>query len=638
MVADPRGVQAPESHLVANIVWKIETRGYGGYSALELRGEYELIPAAQTAKTPAGRNYEEKHGRTVLYLLKLRDGGLVRGEGKFGDEIATYRPSPQGVFPGASKDTDPQEGVVVEWPGAAGASGVLTRRLDGKLEMHVVGPAVEMVNGAAEEAAGCWATWPTLEIPPGDFSSSRGTPRTFSEKVKMPEAPDCSGTMRVDIAIMLDVEAVMTVKKRPDAPAWLPRGSILGETDPGSDVSIEVRLQPKDRPGSPSPERAKFRFELSDVSSEPGVAMNWPPKEKVKGTPDLAIEDVRNPDFDVKTSWTTEGGRAGASASTKEKTTTAQVVVSSFDFGGHGTLKVWADLEGGGTVRAHLEGQSRVEELKLPEDEDGNFVADFWERTRGIRGLADEDDTPRGDPTCNAGDGFSLYEEYRGFFTRGAHVRTEPSQKDLFVFVAPELPVEAFYGVGVFADKTGIATHVVRLNEMGEDRVMNFNSGSGHLIDQHGLRVGASQLSGGFAGKAKLGPPAFVPWVNLRDDLGLGTESTTVHELGHAVSIPHHGDGDYPALFKKGELPGLEEDKTLWVAVQGGEHSGEEECFMSYRNAKVVKTAAGKYELYPARPTRRTLFCTTKGSNPVAGAATNGNCMAKICVSDRGYR
>ncbi len=153
--------------------------------------------------------------------------------------------------------------------------------------------------------------------------------------------------------------------------------------------------------------------------------------------------------------------------------------------------------------------------VTLPLDGNGNGIADCWEKAHGIWPCAadsDDDGEPKGKAP---GDGFSAYEEYRGFFVKGRHGRLDPNTKDLFVHDPDGLAENAGFG-----QVTGLAVHYVEPEEgrcTGTDdraRVVNFRSGFSHLVDQHCLWIRKDTLPepdpfnwGACEGPPEIGPP-----------------------------------------------------------------------------------------------------------------------------------
>jgi hypothetical protein len=471
-----------------------------------------------------------------------------------------------------------------------------------------------------------------------------------------------------------DVEAVMIPEEEYEE--WLPEGRRDGREDEAglTPLRVKVKLHPKGKPKEEVSRKATFRFELVDVSNEPGVCINWPHQDnaELKGTPDLAIEDIYNPKLTVEATWQTKRGKAGPKAETKTTDTEAEVIISSFDYGAYGTLKIYAELEGGGTAVAYLKDRPSVKELKLPKDENNNHIADKWERDKGVMGAkedSDEDMIPRGDGT--KGDGLSVFEEYRGTMALDdqgieKHVRTHPKKKTLFINYT-DMP-DAKPGVELFQNATGLEIISIDEKQYGNNthRLININSKTGRSeIPQHGLYLKSTQLDQYTGGRSPIGPPKFVDKV----EIGIGSEhpDTIAHELGHAVGMPHHGNKNYWCVMVReggrhckdnvryNRVPENYTGPTLSsVAVWQGQNSGGEECIMRYGTAGFIeKIERGRtlyfvYDFPDGKPDKdRTRFCRNdKGTGvndsnrkpwPKAGNATPGcgNNLGYIRISDK---
>jgi len=443
---------------------------------------------------------------------------------------------------------------------------------------------------------------------------------------------------------------------------WVPEAG-EDEAQPGNTLTIRARVYKHNEPAEQSPKKARFRFELSGVSHEKGVCMNWP--QLVKGGRDLKIDPTRNLELDV--------ARDGMSATSKELSYDAFLVVTSYDWGGWGTLMVTAYPEGHETVSAHLEGNKSKYELAIPKDEDGNHIADSWEDTNVLgTAIADADDdfAPVGDE--HQGDGLSTYEEYRGFRVQGQHIRTEPFQKDLFIWDPSDL------GLGYF-DDSRITTRLVKADEFDlqsgapNPRVINFNRGYASAGAQHLLYLKNEKLEGDYGSAAGTGPgvPKTCHTVLIdrsrcleKDEQELLT--TIAHELAHGCNVEHHGDN-----YKIKEWQSLENDRKTWsnwrpdprgkaadVAAQGGEESGVEQCIMRYDAATFYENANGSFrwkrpdgtlqrgDEYGFAEASGNIFCDDKKGTGVnapmgyrrvskAGDATKGICRRQFCVNDR---
>ena len=72
---------------------------------------------------------------------------------------------------------------------------------------------------------------------------------------------------------------------------WYPEAGAT-EKDPGSKLTFDVRLTDPEKPGELSKLKARWRFELLDVSHEPGTCLNAP-IDGPKRTADLGFEADR---------------------------------------------------------------------------------------------------------------------------------------------------------------------------------------------------------------------------------------------------------------------------------------------------------------------------------------------------------
>lgn len=383
--------------------------------------------------------------------------------------------------------------------------------------------------------------------------------------------------------------------------SWLPEAG-GNEKTPGNGIPVSVRIEAKDKPNDKAAYTATFKFELVDVSKEKGICTNYP----LNGTDDfdLKINPELNADLTVSAD--------GQSAESKSGLQQTVVFISAHDWGAYGKLKVTAKLSNGQEVVAYIEGDKDKKSLRIPMDENENRVADAWEKAKGIfeknlDPLWDEDNQPANQR--RNGDGYTLYEEYRGFKTLAKnHVRTSPLKKDLFVYDADGL-VKEYYEPH---NPAKLALHYVNPTMMqytGEaknpsNRRVNFNSGTYQYAKQYALNVRKwTSAKDGVYGLAedthavseaagKEGEVAkFIQWSDeisgydyyrtleqpLKDiylvkispseierfvRLMVGSQnqvlrqqvftkiitSTVIHEVGHAIGIRHHANDDVKGL------------------------------------------------------------------------------------------
>ena len=493
-----------------------------------------------------------------------------------------------------------------------------------------------------------------------------------------------------------EVEAIIIPQPdgKPPYEEWVPEGG-PDEDTPGNTITFKVKLQKKGQPNSIPAQKAQFEFELENVSHEPGVCLNWPPKSQVKDPADFDLRIVmpnsRNPQ-NLQNTLLESVGKNGQSATSRPKLSEADLTLTSYDYGAYGKLKITVQLQDGSPpFDAHLEGKPDVTEVAIPLDNNGNHIADAWEKSFYLSNTsetADDDSDPQGDGT--PGDGLSLYEEYRGFMVKGQHIRTRPDEKDIFICDQNGLGTGLFY-------LSGLTIHLVDLTEFDtevdsetpNEFVINFNHGTAHLGQQHVLYMMQGSAGDGNEGRNWTagqgpGPPKHVQFISvdvesIRDgeendqDFQAHLDSTIAHELAHGTNVFHHGDDNYSICGEAGQKCSLQHwDGNGWVpvgvgsdsgqtiVVTGGQNSGEQDCIMRYtggsyyearhggeyrwqkRTGKVLTTVTG-YD-YGDPEKDGTIFCDDNigtGVNapdfrpaPKAGAASRGNCKRQFCVND----
>ena len=459
----------------------------------------------------------------------------------------------------------------------------------------------------------------------------------------------------------LELSLTVIISPTPPAPVKLllkPTGPVpygewrplcgKSETVKGNDLPVDWKIT--EEGGDPSrPAKArKVVFRLLETSKEPGVCMNWPLHPKADPDFDLKFAPPRGNNFATLTGQelTVSAPEAGAGNGT--------VTVECFDAGANGVLVAEATLEDGRIVKGTVEGTG-AERLMIPDFEPGRSrIARGW-RTKHAPGKednADDETAPEGDG--QPGDGFTVYEEYRGFWMDDEWWETDPKVKDLFI--QNKLGALAYSGINLFATATQL--HVYQRLDPGDvkpDRVMNFNtSGYAHLVDQHCIIVtegGSAAINSSVCNAALFarfpGPPKNTADVSmlpsmLRDLLPTWqrrngesylvaiTDACIAHELGHGLGIRHHGSSDKwdttwtfresgnggYEMFEGGSRIFIREERTrrlllpadlpfgsdksmrIWVGELHGQHSGEEACIMRYDVARAYRALADRQLLY----------------------------------------
>lgn len=399
------------------------------------------------------------------------------------------------------------------------------------------------------------------------------------------------------------------------------------------------------KPGPPK----KIVFKLSGVSHERGVCMN----KGDQTTPDLYFEG-QSADFVLS------GGEKGFyDTATARNAATWQVVdVTSDDYGAYG----WIEASCDGCEKISPNGP-----VSIPLDENNNTIADSAPQDdNGASPRTDKDELPEADKK-HPGDGYSNYEEYRGFFVGGVYVRTDIHHKDLMV------NNQTGESLGWYPT-SGIICRLINKDEMWGNREVNFNRGHATTGAQHGLIIALDKtgiLQEGTMGKTymrdenSMGPPGNVDLILLKE----WTERRVAHEMGHATCVWHHGEmypeatkiydtkvgffsGDNPLAagledflrWRKGlpsqTLCGRTLPHSFWIHEKGGTQSGDVNCVMKYVHYCNVYVDHGTYLCWPADVDGRH-FCTSKtgtsynANGAVGGDAIAGNCLGQIRVNDK---
>jgi hypothetical protein len=340
---------------------------------------------------------------------------------------------------------------------------------------------------------------------------------------------------------------------------WRPE-ALFDEETPTSPITIEAHLQNDDGSALKTTDKAtRFIFELTKVSHEPGIAMNSPITNP-KATADLRFVAEENKKLIVS------GAENNIAATPPASYTAASAVVSSFDWGAWGAVKITAELADGRVLEGYLKGDKNQKPIRLPKRSAESKIADAWKTQTGVNKPDDDDSEkdPKGLQDCD-GDGLTLYEEYRGFLEDGTHIEGNPTKKDLFIRNDGGSIMEP--GIWLFSDLTGLEVHKdVKGDELDTNaRTINANHGEApHRVDQHGvvLRI-CSGIDGGGTILNQDGVHARPGLVNViciqpPDSAGTLTKQfnltasdaifsydvAVAHELLHASGVEHHGDAD----------------------------------------------------------------------------------------------
>jgi hypothetical protein len=207
----------------------------------------------------------------------------------------------------------------------------------------------------------------------------------------------------------------------------------------------------------------KIKFLLSDPTSLPVISahVGWCSNAGDDTDDDLQILEDDNPDFDIEI---LDSGHVVATTIVNRNSAT--IVVSCFDYGAHSKVSAKGVLMEGTTEveypavvlydKENPENPVTLNDTRpyacIPYDEDGDNMADSWEAQFVGHGGIDkigkmteshDDDYAYGNTSTNrhisTGDGFTAFDEYRGFVTQDGYKRTDPTQKDVYIRVEDSL-------------------------------------------------------------------------------------------------------------------------------------------------------------------------------------------------------
>ncbi len=453
--------------------------------------------------------------------------------------------------------------------------------------------ATQFVDGVQETIQGCGNSTSkilnTSQWGPSTFPAMLGLPLpsqigplsgnlTFTAPGGLGEPISWTVTWNVTPNINWDVLLITS----PDYADWRPMGG-KNETDVSEGIlGVNVYTVDKDTGESDAGVSVSgWKVELKDVSHEPGVSMNYPPKKKLMSPApaDLDFKDLNGGIFPNAT--VSDDGLTITVTPDPSTGNQFAFFMNSRDWGAWGTLNITTRIAGQ-TIKAHFAGDDTTDIL-LPKRQQDSHIADNWKADKNIPlETADSDDSesdPVGYQSCT-GDGLTLYEEYRGFMENGKHIEGDPTKKDFFVQNIGGGDLKP--GIRKFTALTGLNVHKdllkdemdgVQGTQLG-DRLINFNHDQGaHEVDQHGVVIAVcGATNGGVTTLTQTGVhgrPGLVTGICMEsrggggafDAHSLGAGNThhgiitptaatqqydvgVAHELSHSVGVDHHGDGD----------------------------------------------------------------------------------------------
>ena len=227
--------------------------------------------------------------------------------------------------------------------------------------------------------------------------------------------------------------------------------------------------------------------------------------------------------------------------------------------------------------------------LNVPADKNANHIADAWEKAIGVDDKPanwDEDPKPAGQ--ARNGDGYTLFEEYRGFVEilggQKSYARFDPFTKDVFVYDPEGLHQKYYWPENPsklrwhYVDQTMMPFSTALIDP--NSRWMNSNTGENtdrFYARQYAIRVKSNQTPVDYAGtslsindvRASHGKPpiegySWMPACKNAQSAEIETGSitaayqsikstplrtrivenqlkiTAIHEIGHMLEVIHH--------------------------------------------------------------------------------------------------
>ncbi|MEO1434623.1 MAG: hypothetical protein AAFV80_03750, partial [Bacteroidota bacterium] len=333
---------------------------------------------------------------------------------------------------------------------------------------------------------------------------------------------------------------------------------------------------------------------------------------------------------------------------------------------------------------------------KIPKDDKSNRMGDSSPHNKYADGLTDlnrdRDDkgvTAFGKPPVeNRGDGYTLFEEYRGFMVcqsntncnRSKHVRTDPKERTLFLTSGLDFTFKLFLnasGVRVYRMEREYHMDETRWVNRFEENMFVFGGKQYGLIIEPGAATFNGEDNLGrchWEGGAEFANLKFASRIEINMEMigngGYRSEEVVAHEIGHACGIEHHGKSKKFDLVcfqrpRTNDCFGSGKGTMAYFAEDGTQNSGNLRCFMRYEQNFFYKkpgtnirkctadcdTLAGPDDVYEdfdvvvdlPRGTElpgdvgisaRNLLCNDTGENSPAGkcAPGAGNCFSKLKI------
>ena len=326
---------------------------------------------------------------------------------------------------------------------------------------------------------------------------------------------------------------------------WMPEGYRSKVDKHGNFIDVKIKVDSKKHPNDDFTSQIKYviwELPTKEVSRVPGYACNAP-TEWVSQVNEVDDEINRKADMQLRR----VGEQPDTTKETLIDTTTVNnnnntIRVYSFDWGGYANLKAHVFFMDGSDTYA-LTRTQKADFMTLPLRDGDSKVATYFKKINKVLDKKDTDDDEKiFDEDQYPGDGFTLYEEYRGFMEKNKHIFGDPKAKDVMIY--DDIKTNRVQdGISMYEmvlnnytkqvvkthskftkDEFGLKMNPTASEEWGmkeyqvavihRDKCLNFNSFPDlHKVDQHGICILSSSKKLGFAiavqtvSKDVCGPP-----------------------------------------------------------------------------------------------------------------------------------
>lgn len=273
---------------------------------------------------------------------------------------------------------------------------------------------------------------------------------------------------------------------------WLPIGPPTdGSSDKGNTIAFKLLVRDKKDTTKIYLFPYGVTWTIGNVSKYPGYCNNYPAFSQ---SPDIK-PDLRFDDSSFKNNPIVKKFTDDELTSRDSLGQALNAVIRCYDYAAWGTLSAKVTLLDGTVIESISYRSHSKNVITIPCDDNNNKIADKWEKDVGIWGKTDDpnfDEDKYPELQKRAGDGYTLFEEYRGFkvtdnvfrdksheFYSNGFLRTDPNYKDVFVWDQDGLFMQYYQPY----NPADLNWHLVTdkemvFNKMGKDpdnRWVNFN-------------------------------------------------------------------------------------------------------------------------------------------------------------------